>query len=206
MRVRRWLGRRGTFITYGATSVIALFALGRGDGFVSIPVELRDAAWALGLPASIDTATLRVLGACLALGIALGIGVLVVRRRRGKMPIGLRYRSPAAWRAGDAAFPVVALSLAAGVAEEAFFRLTLPLLVAACFGSGLAGILVGWIAFVALHRHQGVVGMLAVGLVGAALTLVYLATGRLWVVMFLHVVIDLNALLLRPWLTRPPTP
>ena len=43
---------------------------------------------------------------------------------------------------------------------------------------------------------------LGVALVGAALTYLYLLTGRLWVVMLVHVAIDLNALILRPWMTR----
>jgi membrane protease YdiL (CAAX protease family) len=130
----------------------------------------------------------------------LGLVALLVLRRIGRTPAGIRYRSPAAMR-GPSEWPgAVALSLAAGIGEELFFRLTLPLLVAMVTGSGLAGFAVGLVAFGASHRHQGWVGVLATGIVGVFLAGLYLLTGRLWLAMLVHVVIDLNALVLRPML------
>jgi membrane protease YdiL (CAAX protease family) len=140
------------------------------------------------------------LGGCLLVGIAAGVGILAIRRRLGKRQIGFAYRSPAVARERDERLPATLLALSAGVSEELFFRLTLPLLFALVFGQGALGLALSLAAFAALHRHQGVLGMIAVTLVGAWLTYLYLLTGALWVAILLHVLIDLHALVLRPWL------
>ena len=41
----------------------------------------------------------------------------------------------------------------------------------------------------------------ATTLVGVVMTAVYLITGALWLAMLLHALIDLNGLVLRPWLS-----
>lgn len=190
----------GTALVWAMPAVVALALLGRLDTLVEMPDELRQAAWDLGLPAGISPDDLAWLGLCLAVGVGLGIAIILIRRWRGKRSFGLPYRSPLAAR-DVREFPAAALlALAAGVGEEIFFRLALPLLVAIVSGSGVAGVAMGLVAFVALHRHQGWVGLVAVALVGAGLTYLYLLTGLLWVVIALHAAIDLNAFVLRPWL------
>ena len=151
----------GTFITYGSSAGVALALLGREGAGLRMPHALRMAAWSLGLPADADAGTLLWLGGTLLVGIALGLGVLWWRRRRGKPPIGLAYRSPAAARAPDERIPAALLALSAGVSEELFFRLLLPLLVALVTHSALLGFVVSLVAFTALHRHQGRPGMIA---------------------------------------------
>ncbi len=190
----------GTAILFGWTSVMALMLLGRGGAIVTMPFELQMAAWRLGLPGEADPGDVRWLLLCLCGGLVLGLVALLILRRVGRVSAGIRYRSPAAVR-GPSEWPgAVALSLAAGIGEELFFRLTLPLLVAIVTGSGLAGFAVGLVAFGASHLHQGWAGILATGLVGAFLTMLYMAIGQLWLAMLVHVVIDLNALVLRPML------
>lgn len=198
--IRSWA--IGTAVTYGLTSVVALVLLGRLDAVGTLPVELRSAALTLGLPGGTDTDVLLTMAGSAALGGAIGIAILLLRVRRGRGAFGLRYRSPAAARSGDEMPAAALLAVSAGVSEELFFRLLIPLLVATVFDAPVAGVAFGLAAFVALHRHQGIVGMAAVALVGGALTIVYLLTGMLWVAMAIHILIDLNALILRPWLTR----
>lgn len=188
----------GTLIAYGLPALAALALLGRAGAIAAMPDELVAAAHRLGLPGRVDTVTLAILGGEMALGIALGITILLVRRWMGRPPIGLRYRSPAAAQHRGEWGAAALLSLSAGVSEELFFRLLLPLLIALVSGNAVAGFVIGLIAFVALHRHQGWGGMIGVTLVGVALTALYLSTGRLWTAMLLHVLIDLNAFILRP--------
>ena len=190
----------GTAIYFGWTAVMALVLLNRVDAIVTMPVELQAAAWRLGLPGEAAPGDVTWLLLCLCSGVAFGLIALLILRRMGRVPAGIRYRSPAAMRQADEWPGAVALSLAAGIGEELFFRLTLPLLVAIVTGSGLAGFAVGLVAFGASHRHQGRAGVLATGLVGAFLTMLYMAIGQLWLAMLVHVVIDLNALVLRPML------
>ena len=52
--------------------------------------------------------------------------------------------------------------------------------------------------FGAVHRYQGVRGMIATTIVGGGLAVIYGLTGALWMAIALHVVIDLNALVVRP--------
>ncbi len=190
----------GTAIYFGWTSVMALLLMGHGDAIVTMPFELQVAAWRLGLPGEAAPGDVEWLLSCLCGGLLLGLVALLVLRTIGRTPAGIRYRSLAAMR-GPSEWPgAVALSLAAGIGEELFFRLTLPLLVAIVTGSGLVGFAVGLVAFGASHRHQGWAGVLATGIVGVFLAFLYLASGQLWLAMLVHVVIDLNALVLRPML------
>lgn len=196
----------GTAVAFGASSVVALALLGRLDAIAAFPDELAVIAWGLGLPGHADMTAIVDGALYMGAGAVLGIVILAVRRWRGRPPIGLRYRSPAAMRDRGDLVPAFALALAAGVGEELFFRLLLPLLFVLVFGWGVQAFVAALALFVLLHRHQGRVGMVAVGLLGAVLTALYLDTGALWVVIVLHVLIDVNALVLRPVLAgRGPT-
>ncbi|NML07635.1 CPBP family intramembrane metalloprotease [Sphingomonas sp. G-3-2-10] len=94
------------------------------------------------------------------------------------------------------------LSLNAGATEELFFRLYLPLLLVLAGLNPVAAFVVAAIVFGLVHLYQGAAGVLATGVLGAALTLAYLLSGSLALPILLHVAIDLNALVVRPTLTR----
>jgi membrane protease YdiL (CAAX protease family) len=66
-------------------------------------------------------------------------------------------------------------------------------------GSGAVGMGVGTAAFAAMHRYQGWAGMAANLVGGALLAALYMGTGSLWVAIAVHALVDLNALVLRPW-------
>jgi membrane protease YdiL (CAAX protease family) len=199
--IRGWA--LGTAVTYGGGGIVALALLGRVDALRTMPVELRTIAWSLGLPGAATPAMLAWLAGCLVVGVSLGAGIVAARHRLGRRPFGRVYHSPAAARGRGERAPAALLALSAGVSEELFFRLTIPLLCASAFGSGTFGMALSLAVFTALHRHQGWFGMAAVALVGAWLTYLYLLTGALWLVMLLHILIDLHALVLRPRL--PPS-
>lgn len=190
----------GIFVTYGVTALVALAVLRRSGDVLAIPSELRAAAWRLGLPGASDRAAIAVLFGALLLGMTLGGAILWWRGRRGRRSIGLGYRSPAAVRTRAEIPAAILLSCAAGISEELYFRLLVPLLAALVFGVALAGCAIGLAAFVAVHRYQGRVPMLGIALVGVALTWLYLATGALWFAMLVHALIDVSALVIRPLL------
>lgn len=90
------------------------------------------------------------------------------------------------------------LSVNAGVSEEIFFRLLLPLTLICLFGHPVLCFLVAAALFGMLHVYQGPGGFIAASLLGLVLTSIYVATGSLATVIFLHALIDLNGLVLRP--------
>jgi len=187
-----WLG-------YGVTALIGLLVVQRLAGIGTLPNEFRALAIVAGVPpGTIDAQTVAIgLGA----GSLLGLILTWWRARRGRAP----------WTAGDARsvmptsdadlWPAAVLALSAGTAEELFYRLWLPLIVAMATGSGLAGVIVATTAFAAMHRYQGWVGMAATFVGGGLLSALYMGTGALWVPMGVHALVDLNALVLRPALS-----
>lgn len=191
----------GILVMYGATSLVALALVGRLDALVVLPPELVPAVATLGI-APIDLAELGRLGVAIGGGFVLGAAFVVLALKRGWRWIDPPYRSSAVAMRGDEAGAALALSAAAGIGEELFFRLTVPLLAASVFGSAVLGCALGWALFTLAHRYQGRGGMLAVSMVGAVLGWLYLATGQLWVVIVLHALVDANALVVRPWLER----
>jgi membrane protease YdiL (CAAX protease family) len=97
-----------------------------------------------------------------------------------------------------------AVAIVAGVAEEPFFRLLLPLLVVLAGGGAVAGTLLSALIFAGLHRYQGWRGTIATGTFGLVMAAMYLMSGALWLVVLLHVLIDLNGLVLWPALSPDP--
>jgi len=184
-----WLG-------YGLPALFGLMVTQRLGGVAHLPREFLPLALYLGLPpGSIGTGL--VLGG-LAGGSVIGLAMTWWRARRGRAP----------WTAGDARsimptsdadlWPAAVLAVSAGVAEELFYRLWLPLIVALATGSGLAGIVVGTCAFAAMHRYQGWLGVVATLIGGGLLTALYMGSGALWLPIAVHILTDLNALVIRP--------
>ena len=86
----------------------------------------------------------------------------------------------------------------AGPGEELLFRLTVPLLLVLATGNALLSFAVAAIAFGLVHLYQGWLGVLVTTLAGAAFTLLYLATGSIWIAALVHSLMNLNALWLQP--------
>lgn len=174
-----------------------LLLIGRVDAVAWLPAELMAARvplLALATPATFAGAA----GIGIVTGEILLVAVLLAKRRRGRAmaaPIGgarLVARHP-----GELVGAALA-AVSAGVGEELFFRLFLPLMMALATGSAIVGMAVGAIAFGLVHWYQGWLGVIATFAVGAVLAGLYLGSGMLWLAMLVHAAIDLNVLVLRP--------
>ncbi|MEG8040107.1 CPBP family intramembrane metalloprotease [Sphingomonas sp. LR60] len=192
----RWFARLAlrALVHFGAVTVLLLAALGRLDAVARFPPELLSVralavAW-IGQPGWEP----------LALGALGGVVIATVLERRGRrVTLGdLRAVTPVC--RAELGWGVL-LAITAGVAEELFFRLLLPLLIAIVSGSALVGFAGATAAFGYAHRYQGWRGVLGTVIAGVLLALVYLVSGRLWAAMLVHAAIDLNGLVLRPVLS-----
>lgn len=187
-----WLG-------YAAPALIGLLAIGRMAAIAHLPPAFLPLAWYLEVPPGSIGIGLVLIG--LGAGSALGLVLTWWRARRGRAP----------WTAGDVRsimptsdadlWPAAVLAVSAGVAEELFYRLWLPLIVALASGSGTAGVTVGTLCFAAMHRYQGWPGVAANLVGGGLLTALYMGSGALWLPVVVHALVDLNALVLRPALS-----
>ncbi|GAA3261235.1 CPBP family intramembrane glutamic endopeptidase [Sphingomonas yabuuchiae] len=176
--------------------LVGLALLGRSDALVVMPDEFAPVA--ATMPPIFDSGE-AMQG--MLIGGAIGglvVGAVLARLRKRK-PLGnISALLPRERREVKYA---AALSIMAGVTEEAFFRLYLPLLVAMATGQAGIGFVASLILFGAMHRYQGWVGVAATTALGAVMTGLYLMTGSLWVVMLVHVLVDLNGLVVTPVLS-----
>jgi len=191
MRFRLWLARSA--LAFLLPVLVGLALLGRSDALVVMPDEFAPVA--ATMPPIFDSG--KAMQGML-IGGAIGglvVGAVLARLRKRK-PLGnISALLPRERREVKYA---AALSIMAGVTEEAFFRLYLPLLVAMATGQTGIGFVASLILFGAMHRYQGWVGVVATTALGAVMTGLYLMTGSLWVVMLVHVLVDLNGLVVTP--------
>lgn len=94
----------------------------------------------------------------------------------------------------------LALSLNAGLSEELFFRLLLPILFFIVFGNAILALVLSCIIFGLVHIYQGWIGIIFTGLLGAGLMYIYLITGHIWIAMLVHAAIDINGLIIQPFM------
>jgi len=199
---RRWIAV--TFVLFVGYTLLSLALLGRLGALNDLPAAFVP-AWAL-LGGGEAVAGGQIGG--LAIGMAIGGGaaaaMAAIVRRRKKAE-----RRPAK-QLGDFAalmprnnaelLHAAFLSINAGLTEELFFRLTLPLLFVLVIGNVWAAFALAAIVFGLAHLYQGWVGVAATTAVGVLLTLFYLASGSIWIAVLVHAAIDLVGLVLRPLL------
>ncbi|WP_454279106.1 CPBP family intramembrane glutamic endopeptidase [Sphingomonas sp. Marseille-Q8236] len=194
MRFRLWLARSA--LAFLAPVLVGLLLLGRLEAMAVMPGEFGGLAGAMPSIFHDDDAIRPML-----IGGAVGglVAGAVLARLRKRKPLGdvsaLLPRERRELKYG------AALSVMAGVTEEAFFRLYLPLLIAMVTGQAGVGFLASLLLFGAMHRYQGWAGIIATTALGAVMTGLYLMTGALWVVMLVHVLVDLNGLVVTPLLS-----
>jgi membrane protease YdiL (CAAX protease family) len=185
-------------IGFGLPALGALALLGRLDAPWVRPPEFESLAALLPGGASVESLAM---GAAAGLVLGTALAILAVRRGRTPFMVG---RIGAILPRDRGELPFAALvALTAAVAEEAFFRLMLPLIVALAGGvvggsGAVAGFALSSLLFAALHRYQGWAGMAATGLFGLLLAWLYLASGAFWLAVAVHLAVDLNGLVARP--------
>jgi membrane protease YdiL (CAAX protease family) len=200
-RHRRFLLRalRPT-LHFALVALVALTALGRLSALATLPPEFADAR-AVAIDLTGGTMPLDLLAWSILGGLAIG-GVIAasIERWRGR-PMTLGDVESVLPRSRDELVWGVLLSFTAGVTEELFFRLLLPLLLVLCNVPTVVAMALACALFGAAHRYQGAIGVIATALVGVILTFAYLLSGSLAAAVLLHVAIDLNALVVRPVLS-----
>jgi len=181
--------------------IVGLALLSRIDAILTMPYELWPAsAWLrLDQPAiEIDPILTSVFIAAVLISVPLGAFLTWRRLRKGKgAPTYLGHVSALLPRDRDEVMLGAAISVAAGIGEELFFRLLLPMLLAVYLGS-VVPVAVAIVLFGLAHAYQGWRGVTVTTLVGTLFTAMYLMSGSLAVAMLFHVVIDLMALVVRP--------
>ncbi len=99
---------------------------------------------------------------------------------------------------GDERLWFAVASVTAGICEEVLYRGFLI----RYFSDGpwhlrlALALVVSCIAFGLAHGYQGLSGIISTGVIGAVMAIIFFITGSLWLPMAMHVVLDLNVLLL----------
>jgi len=144
------------------------------------------------------------LAAWVALTMVIGGVRLRKRMRAGHRPPGRAQISALIPRTDRDRRFAAALSVTAGVTEEIVFRYALIVLGIKVFHLPTsAAVALSLLLFVGIHAYQGKLGLLNSGVLGFVFTFLTLLSGSLLPAILLHVLIDLNALLLVP---AEPTP
>lgn len=181
--------------------IVGLLVLGRIDAVLALPPELWSASAMLrgDAPAvPIDPLLTSVFGLAVLVAIPLGALLTWRRLRKGKgAPAYLARFSALLPRDRDEVLLGAAISVAAGIGEELFFRLLLPMLLAIFIG-GIPAVLVAVMLFGLAHSYQGWKGVAVTTLVGILFTAMYLMSGSLVIAMMFHATIDLMTLAIRP--------
>lgn len=201
-RYRRSMAR--SLLAFGAGGIVLLALSASLGALAALPAEFAPAAALLDRwmgPSDRDALGL-ALGAGFAAGVVVSSALAWMRWRRGKRDwvMGdIRHLQPQAARAfGWAGL----LAVVAAATEELFFRLALPLLVARITGDAWIGLATAVALFAFAHRYQRWAGVVGTALGGAFLTLVYLRAGTIALPIAAHAAINLQSLVLRPWLAR----
>jgi uncharacterized protein len=204
-RYRRWVLNAFALFIGGSLAILAM--LGDLGGVIRPPTPFLAAmGWThahLGAP-SVGPEFLGGLVGGASIAIVFGALVAIRAGRRGAKPkvLALGDIEPLMPRNGAETIWTGLLSINAGIGEELFFRLTLPLLLVLVTGNVIAAFAIAAIVFGLVHVYQGWVGVLATTFLGAVFTGAYLLAGNLAWPMALHAGIDLIGLVVRPTLTR----
>lgn len=202
---RRWMRRAP--MAFGGSALLALVIAGRIENlwllpaeFVALAVEAQHFAGFGGNMATFKIAVLAGFGG----GAVLGLLISRWQVRRGQRPFTAGDIERILPQRGGEFGWTAALGIAAGIVEELFFRLALPLFAAVVTGDALPGFALATLLFAAAHRYQGWAGMGFSGIAGTLLAILYLATGELWFAMLVHALLNLNGLVLRPAVLQRP--
>ena len=203
-RYRVWLAK--SLALFLASPLACLALLGRLGALTQTPPEFG-ALFRL-VQAAVPVAQIgpAFLGGLVGGGVTVGVvGVIWAQRsaRRAAAPMkplgDVEALMP---RNGAETLWTALIAVNAGVSEEVFFRLTLPLLIALTTGNAILAFVATSLVFGLAHIYQGWVGILATTFAGVVFAAIYLATGSLAAPIAIHVMIDIVGLVIRPTATR----
>lgn len=185
-----------SLILFLGGSVISLIVLKRTDAFTHIPQEfgaeaLRSALSRLQPQVVHGVIIAWVMVICLA---SL-MGGRQMKRLAGEGSTNLAALLP---RNSGERFWAFLISLNAGLSEELFFRLVVPLLLVGVTGSAVAAFVLAVLLFGIGHAYQGLWGVVTTTILGAMLGFIYLYTGQIFTVIAIHAGIDVWSLVVVP--------
>jgi len=193
-----------SFLALFGTSIVCLLILRQLHALLYLPDEFIPLAARLGA----DMPTTAILDKEFLAGCAVGamligilLGVLIAKRLKTSHST-LADIEPLMPRNGAETGWAALLSINAGLSEECFFRLLLPLLLIGVLHNPLLAFVSATILFGLVHIYQGVVGVVLTTLVGAVLVGLYLWTGSLLITIAVHAGLDLFGLVVRPTFMR----
>jgi membrane protease YdiL (CAAX protease family) len=206
-RYRVWALK--SFLVFSGLTVICLATLGRLRGLTTLPPEFH--ALSESIPSILGHLRLPTKGFVARFGAALLVVFLItllvrlVIRVIAKKALADKPKlfvfgdiEPLMPRNWQESAHAALLALNAGLSEELFFRLLLPLLVTLLLGNALFGFVVATLIFGAIHFYQGPVGVVATTVLGFVFVDLYLWTGNLWVAVCAHILSDMIGLVIRP--------
>lgn len=201
---RAWLLK--TFALFVCTTLVALAILGRLRALTALPPEFSPLFRVLNSHAPSASLFHGMLMGILV-GAMVGwtaVGFLLPRllRRRKVKPIQAGDIAALLPRNGAETVWTALLSVNAGLGEELYFRLLLPLLLATLGTGALAAFVIAGLIFGAVHFYQGIAGIVATTIIGGLMAVIYLWTGNLWIAVGAHALLDLVGLVVRPTLRR----
>ena len=199
-----------SFAILAGASVLSLWLADALNPFDAFPAAFNAAHHALRPEPSAQSSD-SLLGAAIGAGVGIAVLLLVQWWRIKRMLAPVQGTVDALLpRNGRESAIALVLSINAGVSEELFFRMALPLLLFQITGSLWSAFVLAGVAFGLAHAYQGWRGIAGTMLVGGLLTLSYLASGSLLRVMVIHAAIDVVALIVRPalsqWVARRTAP
>jgi membrane protease YdiL (CAAX protease family) len=199
---RRWVVK--SFLALFGTSIVSLLILRQLQALITLPAEFIPLAARLAarmpLTQVLDKSFLIGFASAAAITGIL-VGVLLAKKTKTSHAV-LGDIEPLMPRNGAETGWAALLSLNAGLSEECFFRLLLPLLLAGLLHNPLLAFGIATILFGLMHFYQGAAGVAMTTLVGVVLAGLYLWTGDLWITIAAHAGLDLFGLVVRPTLMR----
>jgi len=192
----RWVVQ--AMLLFGGGALIGLALLGRLGEIVAFPVEFLPATALLG---ELDDVRGLITGTLFGLvgGLILVSALALLRPPKEGEEVRVVGDIGALLPRNRAELPYGALlSANAGITEELFFRLYLPLLIVLAGGGAVLAFVAAALVFGLMHLYQGAAGVIGTSVMGLVFVLIYLVTGSLLLPILLHVLIDLNGLVLQP--------
>lgn len=199
---RQWVVK--SFLVFSGTTLGCLLVLRRMGAVAALPVEFYPlAGWLRAtLPAAEMPGRSFLAGFASAAAVTgILLGVVLAKKLKVKHTM-LGDIEPLLPRNGAETGWAALLSVNAGVSEELFFRLLLPLLLVSVVHRTVPAFVAASVLFGLAHLYQGATGVLMTTVVGGFFAGLYLWTGSLWLVMVAHAGLDLLAVVVRPTVMR----